>query len=472
MKEATLTSALGIIPLGDGILTIGRAPRNRLYINRPAVSRHHAEIRLDEQGYCLIDLDSTSGTFVNGQRLSPHLPHPLRSGDTIQIGDFLLVYEVKDSALPASDPDATLTIDKSKAASFEPASASSPEKESEQEARLSSSVPAENLTQLEKYNPDVSDAVQQESERSYSGSEWSPVSALPEQDGLRGQPVNLAQEQLQFTAFYAGNVAVEEWYTLLVYAYIEPALEAVRADAARFKYQLGAHPFKSDAWASRLLSRGAQITVLPIFPGVTFYPERLSFTWTKDWHPALFSFNADKRLAGEIGSGEVLLFAGPLIIASLRLSLRFSEQGVQINTEPEEVSVSRYRKIFTSYSHDDRPVVLAIRQAYEALGDESFIDFEDLRSGQNWNASLLRAIDSADIFQLFWSHHSAQSPYVYKECQYALQHYKYEGFIRPVYWEKPMRVPPSELSHLHFAYYELPKGLPAGVSPLHTTDKR
>jgi len=177
----------------------------------------------------------------------------------------------------------------------------------------------------------------------------------------------------------------------------------------------------------------------------------------KDWHPAIFSFNADRRWAGAVSSGEIIVFAGPLIIASLKISLRFGEQGFQDNRNQEEVSATGYKKIFTSYSHADTPIVLAIHRAYEVIGDKSFLDIENLRSGQNWNAALLRMIDNSDIFQLFWSDRSAQSPYVYQECQYALQHYKYDGFIRPVYWEKPMRPPPSELAHLHFAYYELPQ---------------
>lgn len=109
------------------------------------------------------------------------------------------------------------------------------------------------------------------------------------------RPRNLAQEQLQFTAFYPRTAPVETWNTLIVYSYIESALQAVRADAYRFKDQLGPDPFKAEAWASRPLTRGVQITVVPVFQGVTFNPERISFTWTKDWHPAIFSFNADRR---------------------------------------------------------------------------------------------------------------------------------------------------------------------------------
>lgn len=271
------------------------------------------------------------------------------------------------------------------------------------------------------------------------------------------QPRNLAQEQLRFTAFYPQIVPVETWNTLLVYSYVESAFRAVLANAERFKVQLGADPFKADAWAAQALTRGTEITVMPLVQGITFNPPRNTFIWTQDWHPTLFSFGVDRSWTGRVGSGDILIFAGPVVIAALRISLRFGAQNVQDNRVQAEVSASRYRKIFTSYSHADTPIVQALRHASQALGDESFLDVENLRSGQDWNAALLRAIDKADVFQLFWSRRSAQSQYVAQEYRYALQHYKYEGFIRPVYWEKPMVPPPQELSHLHFAYYPTSK---------------
>ncbi|WP_222104811.1 hypothetical protein, partial [Candidatus Accumulibacter aalborgensis] len=46
-----------------------------------------------------------------------------------------------------------------------------------------------------------------------------------------------------------------------------------------------------------------------------------------------------------------------------------------------------------------------------------------------------------------------------EEWQYALQYRcpdsKCEGFIRPVYWQKPMPDPPPELSHVNFKYVPL-----------------
>jgi hypothetical protein len=87
------------------------------------------------------------------------------------------------------------------------------------------------------------------------------------------------------------------------------------------------------------------------------------------------------------------------------------------------------------------------------------IDVDSLRSGEDWTDALMRLIDRADIFQLFWSQNSAQSQFCRQEWQYALQQEKLKGdtFIRPVYWEQPLIPPPEELEPLHFAYVPLPK---------------
>ncbi len=69
------------------VFTLGRAPDNDLVLNYPTVSNHHA--RLEQRGalYQVIDLGSTNGTAVNGQRLAPQQPQPLKPGDILRIGD-------------------------------------------------------------------------------------------------------------------------------------------------------------------------------------------------------------------------------------------------------------------------------------------------------------------------------------------------------------------------------------------------
>jgi pSer/pThr/pTyr-binding forkhead associated (FHA) protein len=50
------------------------------------VSRIHAALESAMNPPMLVDMGSANGTFVNGQKLVPHHPSPLRSGDEIRLG--------------------------------------------------------------------------------------------------------------------------------------------------------------------------------------------------------------------------------------------------------------------------------------------------------------------------------------------------------------------------------------------------
>ena len=81
---------------------IGRAPDNQLVVNDTRASSHHAQLRHNGQGYEIVDLDSSNGTFVNEQRLVPHVPRLLSANDQIRIGDATFVFEAGNmSSQPA-----------------------------------------------------------------------------------------------------------------------------------------------------------------------------------------------------------------------------------------------------------------------------------------------------------------------------------------------------------------------------------
>ena len=57
------------------------------------ISRVHALIRKDGNGYQIIDLNSTNGTWLENQRLTPQTPTPLQSGDRIRLARlYILVF--------------------------------------------------------------------------------------------------------------------------------------------------------------------------------------------------------------------------------------------------------------------------------------------------------------------------------------------------------------------------------------------
>ena len=55
------------------------------------VSRQHALVRETNDGYEIIDLNSTNGTWVDKHQLIPNTPHPVRSGSLIQLGRMRLL---------------------------------------------------------------------------------------------------------------------------------------------------------------------------------------------------------------------------------------------------------------------------------------------------------------------------------------------------------------------------------------------
>jgi FHA domain len=77
-------------PLDSERVTVGTLDSNDLVIDLPGVSRLHAVFELIGDAWCVRDLGSRNGTFVNGARtLGERAMHP---GDEILLGSLRLVY--------------------------------------------------------------------------------------------------------------------------------------------------------------------------------------------------------------------------------------------------------------------------------------------------------------------------------------------------------------------------------------------
>jgi hypothetical protein len=74
------------VALRDG-LRIGRSDDNDVVVRDGRVSRHHARIVADGDGFAIVDEGSSNGTFVDGERIARAR---VRAGTNVVVGDTVL----------------------------------------------------------------------------------------------------------------------------------------------------------------------------------------------------------------------------------------------------------------------------------------------------------------------------------------------------------------------------------------------
>ncbi|HVU28528.1 MAG TPA: FHA domain-containing protein [Verrucomicrobiae bacterium] len=79
--------------------TVGRVEDNTLQIADPSVSSHHGEIILQGSEVLIRDLNSTNGTFINGEKIGEKI---LKPGQTLRLGQVELKLEVEGATASAS----------------------------------------------------------------------------------------------------------------------------------------------------------------------------------------------------------------------------------------------------------------------------------------------------------------------------------------------------------------------------------
>lgn len=83
-----LTFGLNDPLLHSGGLLIGRDPKScNLVVSDTSVSRVHARISIKDNDLYIEDLDSTNGTFLDGNKLRPLIPVLMKSTATLMLGD-------------------------------------------------------------------------------------------------------------------------------------------------------------------------------------------------------------------------------------------------------------------------------------------------------------------------------------------------------------------------------------------------
>lgn len=115
MNEATLLVVNG--PSGgtrfdlhtdDVPMTIGRSVGTRIRVDDTEASRTHARIHYDGTNFCITDLESANGSYVNGQRITERV---LCHGDSIRLGATLLTFQLTETEESASPSEQVQIVD-------------------------------------------------------------------------------------------------------------------------------------------------------------------------------------------------------------------------------------------------------------------------------------------------------------------------------------------------------------------------
>src|SRR5688500_4423358 len=107
MAEITVKSAEGgkeRFPIVRDRVTIGRSRDSDIFLPDQWLSRHHAEIRRDGDGFVVVDLGSKNGTLLNGDQVSRQRLH---NGDVITLGEHILTFSDENADDDGAAPEGT-----------------------------------------------------------------------------------------------------------------------------------------------------------------------------------------------------------------------------------------------------------------------------------------------------------------------------------------------------------------------------
>jgi hypothetical protein len=131
-----------------------------------------------------------------------------------------------------------------------------------------------------------------------------------------------------------------------------------------------------------------------------------------------FSVEADESVKQVVLLARV--FINDAQIGVLAFTRKVSGPAKKPHGPGDRARLKRHKRVFLSYSSQDRETVAAIATAYQMAGVEHFWDRASLKSGEEWHPRLRREIDRADLFHLCWSRSAAESEWVQREAEHAL----------------------------------------------------
>lgn len=92
-------------PIRVPVVNVGRADYNDIVIPDDSVSTTHAKLQRREGIWMLVDLESTNGTLVDGERVVGEAP--LAPGAYVRFGEIQAIFEPTDDTIDAKKGSST-----------------------------------------------------------------------------------------------------------------------------------------------------------------------------------------------------------------------------------------------------------------------------------------------------------------------------------------------------------------------------
>jgi hypothetical protein len=247
----------------------------------------------------------------------------------------------------------------------------------------------------------------------------------------------------RFKVLYPGEVKPEQSYPLLIFCTsLPPAItsDTNTPNLAEIEVQRRAdcllqdkrsHYYENNVYGSRRIPRGTYLKFSLNAKGIKFDHKQIVSNWDNELIEQRFKLKASKEYEGRRVKGTVKVAVWVVPVASLDFEVHITSSAA---CESFSVADSTFRRrIFPSYAREDAAVLTQFENIHQGSGDE-YISDRKIPAGAEWEPKLLEYIAGADLFQLFWSDHAANSEYIRKELARALELNKE---IRPVYWKEP-----------------------------------
>jgi len=265
-----------------------------------------------------------------------------------------------------------------------------------------------------------------------------PVSHRPDLDAAPASDSEPAIHPSRFSVFNPMLMTPSQWLDLAIYIH-EPGIDSfVRQDhLARYEGRPGEMPERRSA-LRYTLKPGAAVTVVPYLPGCRVNPPRATAEFWENFHRLHFRVMAAPGApdyAEGPHTGVVYFFVGPLLVGEARIAYTIGREKAHPISNTASLAADTFDAVFPAFAPQDGEIADRFAAVASQIDSPFLTEILALR-GQAWDRELLKRIEAAERFQLFWSSAASRSPHIEEEWKFALALGR-EHFIRAFYWRHP-----------------------------------